>query len=291
MTSLVVHKISLWFQLTQPKKTALLLLGGIAGGFLGYNGKNLIPIIIGIIALFLACSGVNTITNFIDIDIDVLMDRTKNRVLPSNRIPPKKALYFGVGLLVISIIILLPNYLFGIFWILFGFFFDAILYNYLTKRKTHWNILIGAPAGGAPVFVVWSVATKNLVAFAPLMLFGVVLLWTPVHVWTLALRYSEDYKKANVPMLPVVKEKKLTVYVIAIIALLQFVFSLLFYYLLYYPKFTIFMIFSIIGLAFSLYFASICINFNNKKTFTIFKSTSVYLAIVFISAVIYPFIK
>jgi heme o synthase len=137
-------------------------------------------------------------------DIDALMKRTAGRPIPQGRIAPGEALGFGGLLAVFSVVTmgLMVNVVAGA---LLGFtiFFYAVVYTMWLKRLTPQNIVIGGAAGAMPPVVGWAAATGR-VGPGALVMFAIVLLWTPPHFWALALFRSDDYARAGVPMLPVV---------------------------------------------------------------------------------------
>lgn len=196
-----------WYlELTKPAVTGLLVLGGVAGAFMDLAGVASSPIrfLIGFIGLYVAVSGANAVSNYIDRDIDAKMLRTCNRALPSGKVRPGTALAFGLALLILGTAVALLVSAYEAAWIAIGAFFDPFIYNYLTKRRTPLNIAIASPAGGAPIMAGWSLASGSFYSLAPFLLFIIVVVWTPVHIWSIAIKYSEDYRRAGVPMLPVV---------------------------------------------------------------------------------------
>lgn len=159
----------------------------------------------------LAAGGANAINMYIDRDIDGLMERTKNRPLVTGLIAPRDALVFAVLLEVVA---------FGVLWAganllsaalcMSATLFYVFIYSLWLKRTSKQNIVIGGAAGAVPVLVGWAAVTNSL-AWEPWILFLVIFLWTPPHFWALAIRHSDDYKAAGVPMLPAVEsEKKVT---------------------------------------------------------------------------------
>lgn len=285
-----IKDVASYIELTKPKVTALLTLGGVAGGFLAYSHSALFKILIGTIAVIIASSGINCITNYIDRDIDAVMERTKNRPLPTGRInPPINAVYFGIILVILSIIILIPFSIYAVFWIIIGVLFDPIFYNYYTKRKTAWNIIIGSFAGGAPVFVVWATVTDQLFSIYPFLLFMLIVLWTPIHIWSLSIKYVKDYKKANIPMLPVTKSVDYTIKTIGVFSIFLFLISVAIYFEIAL-NFVIFLVLVIINLILLIYSLSLFIKPTEKTAYVLFKITSPYLAAVFLIVIIHALI-
>jgi protoheme IX farnesyltransferase len=139
-----------------------------------------------------------------DADIDARMSRTRNRPVPSGMIEPGEALGFGLGLSLISVLMLsvFANPL-AAGLLAFTIFFYAVVYTMWLKRSTPLNIVIGGAAGAFPPIIAWAAVTGE-VSTAPVLMFLVIFLWTPPHFWALALFRNEDYARAGVPMMPVV---------------------------------------------------------------------------------------
>jgi len=160
--------------------------------------------IVALVAITAGCAAADTLTCYIDRDIDALMDRTKGRPLPGKRIyPPEKALVWGLVLAALAMgLSLLLNPLAAL-WMFLGLFDNVIIYSLLAKRRTCVNILLGSLSGGMPALFGWA-AVRGDVTWTPLLISLLVITWTPNHIWNLAIRYREDYARANVPMLPVI---------------------------------------------------------------------------------------
>lgn len=167
----------------------------------------LIPTLIG---GALAAAGSSAINQYLDRDMDAKMARTARRPIPSGRVEPINALYFGLALVAWSVLVL------GLFvnWLtaglaLFGGLYYVILYTIILKRNTVVNILIGGGAGAVPVLVGWSAVTGTL-SLQAFLLFAIVFYWTPPHSWALAILVNKDYTVANVPMMPVARGEEAT---------------------------------------------------------------------------------
>ena len=159
----------------------------------------------------LAAGGANAINMVVDRDIDKLMPRTQGRPLVTGLLQPREALVFAIALEVIAFAVLWAwaNLLSAIL-ALSATLFYVFIYTLWLKRTSTQNIVIGGAAGAVPVLVGWS-AVQNNVAWAPVVLFVVMFLWTPPHFWALAIRYADDYRAADVPMLPAVATLQVTV--------------------------------------------------------------------------------
>ena len=158
----------------------------------------------------LAAGGANAINMYADRDIDRLMERTKNRPLVTGEIAPGKALVFALVLEVLAFVWLwgFVNLLSAVLAVSATAFY-VFVYTLWLKRTSTRNIIIGGAAGAVPVLVGWAAVTNSL-DWAPLVLFGLIFYWTPPHFWALAIRYRDDYRAANVPMLPAVASTRTT---------------------------------------------------------------------------------
>ena len=193
--------------LTKPRIMTLLLLTGLCGMFVGAKGlPPLWLVVVTMLGLALACGGASALNHVLDADIDKLMGkRTRSRPVAAGRMPAPYALEFGLALSALSFVLLagVVNVLTAGL-ALVGNLFYVLVYTRLLKRSTPQNIVIGGAAGAVPPLVGWAAATGNL-ALPALVLFAIVLLWTPPHFWALALLIKRDYAAAGVPMLPVVR--------------------------------------------------------------------------------------
>ena len=154
------------------------------------------------------------------------MERTASRPTVTERIHPRAALWFAFGLELFS---------FGLLWqssnllaatlALAGLVVYVNVYTLLLKRRTWSNIVIGGAAGAFPPLVGYAAVTNNLSPLAWL-LFALVFVWTPVHFWALAIMIKDDYARAGVPMLPVVKGNRYTVAQIGLYGVITIICSL-----------------------------------------------------------------
>jgi protoheme IX farnesyltransferase len=190
----------------------LLLLTGLCGMFVGTRGVPSVGLIaVTMVGLALACGGASALNHVLDRDIDRLMgERTRTRPVAADRIPPSRALEFGLALSAFSFVLLAStvNVLTAAL-ALVGNLFYVLVYTRWLKRATPQNIVIGGAAGAVPPLVGWAAATGNLTLPA-LWLFLIVFLWTPPHFWALALLIRRDYEAARIPMLPVVRGERET---------------------------------------------------------------------------------
>ena len=194
-----------YIALTKPRIIELLLVTTLPAMILAAGGLPGIAVVIAtMIAGTLAAGSANALNCYIDRDIDALMRRTGHRPLARHDVSPTGALLFGIalGVLAIDIMGFATNWLAAALTAAaIGFY--VVVYTMLLKRRTAQNIVWGGAAGCMPVLIGWAAVTGRL-DWAPLILFGIVFFWTPPHFWALAIRYREDYRRAGVPMLPVV---------------------------------------------------------------------------------------
>jgi protoheme IX farnesyltransferase len=191
--------------LTKPRIIELLLVTTLPAMVLaahGLPGWNVA--LVTIIGGSLAAGSANALNCFVDRDIDSVMHRTERRPLATHVVSARAALVFGTALGVLSVLLmgLSTNWLAGGLTAL-AIAFYVVIYTMVLKRRTSQNIVWGGAAGCMPVLIGWAAVTDRL-AWAPVVLFLIVFFWTPPHFWALAIRYREDYARANVPMLPVV---------------------------------------------------------------------------------------
>jgi heme o synthase len=191
--------------LTKPRIIELLLVTTVPVMMLAARGWPSSTLLVAtLVGGTLAAGAANALNCFVDRDIDALMRRTAQRPLIRAVIPPRNALRFGLALAVLSVseLWLTANALSALM-ALAAIAFYVLVYTMLLKRRTSANIVWGGAAGCMPVLIGWSAVTGSL-SWPPVILFGVVFLWTPPHFWALAMQFRDDYAAAGVPMLPVV---------------------------------------------------------------------------------------
>jgi protoheme IX farnesyltransferase len=197
--------------LTKPRIMTLLLLTGACGMIVGAGGwPSTWLFFVTMAGLALACGGASALNHVLDRDLDRRMRRTDRRPVAAERVPPTRALEFGLALSALSFVVLasLVNVLTAVL-ALVGNLFYVFVYTRWLKRTTPQNIVIGGAAGAVPPLVGWAAATGDLTVPA-LLLFAIVFFWTPPHFWALALLIRRDYEAAGVPMLPVVRGERET---------------------------------------------------------------------------------
>ena len=195
-----------YIALTKPRIVELLLVTTVPTMVLAQKGWPATwLVVLTLVGGSLAAGGANALNMVIDRDIDKLMVRTQGRPLVTGLIAPRNAVIFAWILEIVA---------FAILWVSANLLsalltFSATIYSVWLKRTSRQNIVIGGAAGAVPVLVGWSAVT-NEVSWAAFLLFLLIFLWTPPHFWALAIRHSDDYKAAQVPMLPTVVPMKQT---------------------------------------------------------------------------------
>ncbi|HLZ72632.1 MAG TPA: heme o synthase [Dehalococcoidia bacterium] len=216
-----------YIALTKPRIIELLLVTTIPAMLLaakGWPGWRLI--LATTLGGYLAAGGAGAINCYLDRDVDELMVRTRRRPLVTGEISARRALVFGITLGVAAFFemwlwVNLPSAVLSMAAL--GFY--VFVYTLWLKRSTPQNIVIGGAAGAMPPVIGWAAVTGQL-AWAPVVLFLIVFVWTPPHFWALALRFQDDYERAHIPMLPVVRGERETLRQIvmysAVLVLLSF---------------------------------------------------------------------
>jgi protoheme IX farnesyltransferase len=168
----------------------------------GWPGTGLV--LVTLLGGALSAGGANAVNMYVDRDIDALMERTRGRPLVTGVIPAGHALVFAVTLQVAAFAVLWAgaNLLSALLALGAAAFYIGV-YSLWLKRTSRQNIVIGGAAGAVPVLVGWS-AVQDSLSLTPVLLFVAMFLWTPPHFWALAVKYADDYRAADVPMLPAV---------------------------------------------------------------------------------------
>jgi len=221
----VVERVSAYVALTKPRIIELLLITTLPTMILAERGLPGVWLMVAtLLGGALAAGGANAINMYVDRDIDKLMHRTAKRPLVTGVIAPRNALIFAITLEIVAFVELWAwvNLLSAVLAVSATLFY-VFVYTLWLKRTSKQNIVIGGAAGAMPVLVGWAAVTNSL-AWAPVVLFGVIFLWTPPHFWALAVKYKDDYEAAHVPMMPVVATFRRTAteiiaYTVAMVAL------------------------------------------------------------------------
>ena len=191
--------------LCKLKVVSLILLTAVVGMLLAVPYlPNIFLIVVASAGISLAAMSAAVFNHVVDEKIDVKMSRTDRRPLPEGRVTRNQALIWGffLGIVGIALLVIYVNLLTA-FLTLTSLIGYAVFYTMYLKRATPQNIVIGGAAGAAPPVLGWtSIAGSQGIEYA-LLLFLIVFIWTPPHFWALAIHRREEYKKAEIPMLPV----------------------------------------------------------------------------------------
>jgi protoheme IX farnesyltransferase len=219
-----------FYNLMKPRVMSLVVFTALVGLVIS---KNQIDFVSSVLALFFVAAGAGAagaLNMWYDSEIDALMSRTCLRPIPLGKISNNQALYFGIFLTLVSVIGLhfVSNILSAsILALTIGFY--IFVYTIWLKRRSVQNIVIGGAAGSFPPVIGWTISNNSL-SIEPIVLFLIIFFWTPSHFWSLSLYKSDDYKKANIPMLPVVSGVEFTKKNIFIYALILFPITILPFY-------------------------------------------------------------
>ena len=200
-----------FISLMKPRVMSLVVFTALVGLIMAPGSPHPVLAVSAVILIALGAGASAALNMWYDADIDAVMARTKTRPVPAGRIDREDALMFGLwmsGLSVLSMAVLI-NYASAAL-LAFTIFFYAVIYTMMLKRRTAQNIVIGGAAGAFPPVIGWVAATGSI-SLEPLVFFLIIFIWTPPHFWALALVKNDDYRAANIPMLPVTSGADATV--------------------------------------------------------------------------------
>lgn len=297
-------RVAIYYELTKPKIWYLLVFTAFGATLTASNIYDIeISSATWMLMLFSVAAGsaaANTLTNYHDRDIDAIMERTKNRPLPSKRIyPAEKARNFGLVLAGISLVLAfgisftttLEQGIWATAFIAFGLLNNIIVYSYMLKRKSRTNIILGGLCGGSPPMIGWVAVTMTDVWTMGLAMAGLVFIWIPMHIWALTLHFKEDYNKVNVPMLTAVQSEKTSARAIAGSTFVMVLFSIAPFFLTTQsgePMVGSVYLWTAIasGALMIILSAWVIVKPMEKAAWTLFKFSSPYLAVLFIALMI-----
>jgi protoheme IX farnesyltransferase len=280
------QKINKYFELTKPKVTLLNLLVGVACFVLAaFPAIAWFKLALFAVAGYLAAGGCGVLNSFYDRDIDRLMTRTSKRAIPAGQVASNKALILGVAMISASFALsyLLFNPLTFLMMTL-GTVFYLFIYTVWLKRISPWNVVIGGFAGCFAGLAGWTAAV-NTVSLMPLLVAMLDFLWTPGHLWGLAIKKVREYKSAGIPMLPVkvgiVRASQAVFFLNAFTVAVSFLFPLL------HLTGTIYLAVALIaGSAFLLQNRGLLFSSSEKQGFKVFIASMPYLTCLMIGLVI-----
>jgi protoheme IX farnesyltransferase len=270
-----------YFDLTKPRIIGLLLVTTYATMLIaGGEQPTWSLIFYTLLGGFLTSGSANAINMVYDQDIDRIMRRTQWRPIPSGRVSPRNALIFAIALGILGVVELayFVNPLSAAL-AAFGNFFYVFIYTMWLKRSTVQNIVIGGAAGAVPPLVGWAAVTGT-VNWAAFILFMIIFLWTPPHFWALALYKNDDYKAANIPMMPAVLGKDTTIRQMILYCGILLPVSLL---LVVYHPMTIFYFLTalLLGAGFAYFGVKVARDRSDRSAKQMFAYSLVYLALIF----------
>ena len=213
-----------WIALLKPRVMTLVVFTGLIGLIVAPGSIHPVLGFTAVLCIAVAAGACGAINMWYDRDIDAVMRRTANRPIPAGRIEAGAALGYGITLAVGAVIVMgLAVNLTAASVLALSIAFYVFVYTMWLKRRTPQNIVIGGAAGAFPPVIGWAAVTGSVDLMAVVM-FGILFIWTPPHFWSLALWANDDYRRAGIPMLPVVaggKEtrKQILLYTIGLVPL------------------------------------------------------------------------
>lgn len=199
-----------YFALLKPRVMSLVVFTALVGLMAAPSALHPVEAFSAILFIAIGAGASGALNMWWDADIDQVMRRTRKRPIPAGKVQPSEALYLGVALSGLSVIMLgLATNLLAAGLLAFTIFFYAVVYSMWLKRSTPQNIVIGGAAGAFPPMIGW-VAVTGSISIEAWMMFALIFMWTPPHFWALALFMKSDYDDAGVPMLTVTHGRKAT---------------------------------------------------------------------------------
>ena len=273
------------FKLMKPRVMSLVIFTCAVGLLTAPSMVSTKDAIIGILLVSMGAGAAGALNMWYESDLDALMSRTCLRPIPTGKVNKNQAFIFGITLSVVSVIALdyfTNRVSAGI--LLFTIIFYVLVYTIWLKKRTSQNIVIGGAAGALPPVIGWTIATGSL-SLEPLVFFLIIFFWTPSHFWALSLYKSEDYKKANIPMLPLtdgIESTKVNILIYSLLMLPVIIFP----YVINFVGF----VFLIPSLLLTIYYNYLCFDlykfkknrFSAKKARSIFGYSILYLFLVFV---------
>jgi protoheme IX farnesyltransferase len=287
----IINRVKNYYELTKPKIWYLLVFtafgSALTASFLFNIQLSPLSWILLLLGVAAGSAAADTLTGYNDRDIDAIMDRTKDRPIPSGRISPKNALVFGLALTAIALIFSWFINIWAFLLMLFGLFDNIIVYSKWLKRRSQFNIILGGFSGGAPALIGYVTVTTQNIEIG-LIMAALVFLWIPTHIWSLALHVRKDYQKAKVPMLPVVSEEKKSVRIIAGTTLLMVLSSILPFFFNQFGQIYLITV-SLSGAIMMGLSLWLLLKPTEKASWTVFKFSSPYLTAIFIAFMVDAF--
>lgn len=207
----IATKLALYISLLKPRVMSLSIFTSFVGMIIAPGSLSFTSGLLAILAISIGSGASGALNMWYERDTDKLMNRTKDRALPTNQISANGALIYGITLSIIAVSMLyLVSNLAAAGLLLITICFYIFVYTIWLKKRTPQNIVIGGAAGAFPPMIGWAVVTGG-VSTEICLLFMLIFLWTPPHFWALALYKSDDYKKAGIPMMPLIVGERKTI--------------------------------------------------------------------------------
>ncbi|MCX8200594.1 MAG: heme o synthase [Candidatus Caldarchaeum sp.] len=283
----VVQTVKNYFLLTKPRVWWLLAFSGMTGIFAAANGfPEPVLFAVAMASIVSGVAGTEATSNYLERQLDAQMKRTSRRVLPKGLIQPAwKALAFGLSLMALSLVLAFSVNLMMLFFMASGMFNYLVVYVMWAKKRTPLNIILGSYAGGAPLMAGYTAVTFWPTAEA-FILAALIVLWIPPHIWSLALLHKEDYKKANIPMLPVVTSEATAIRCISSTTIISVLFTFLLY-VLYPMKYGLIYLTAAVISGLGILAPSTALMFNpsRRTAYVLFKTTSPQLLIILLAVI------
>jgi protoheme IX farnesyltransferase len=232
----IATKLVLYTSLLKPRVMSLSIFTSFVGMIIAPGSLSFTTGLLAILAISIGSGASGALNMWYERDTDKLMNRTKDRALPTNQISANGALIYGITLSIIAVSMLyLVSNLAAAGLLLLTICFYIFVYTIWLKKRTPQNIVIGGAAGAFPPMIGWAVVTGG-VSTEICLLFMLIFLWTPPHFWALALYKSDDYKKAGIPMMPLIVGERKTINLIIVysITLLPLTLIMSSYYSLFF---------------------------------------------------------
>ena len=280
-----IFNLSELFKLMKPRVMSLVIFTCAVGLLMAPNMIPTKDAVVCIILVSIGAGAAGALNMWYESDLDALMSRTCLRPIPSGKVNKNQALVFGITLSIFSVIALdyFANRI-SAGLLLSTILFYVFVYTIWLKRKTPQNIVIGGAAGALPPVIGWTIASNSL-SLEPITFFLIIFFWTPSHFWALSLYKLNDYKRANIPMLPLTNGVENTKLNILIYSLLMLPIIILPYAIGFVS-----IIFLVPSLILTIYYNILCFElykfkknkFNSKKAKTIFGYSILYLFLIFL---------
>ena len=207
----IATKLVLYISLLKPRVMSLSIFTSFVGMIIAPGSLSFTTGLLAILAISIGSGASGALNMWYERDTDKLMNRTKDRALPTNQISANGALIYGITLSIIAVSMLyLVSNLAAAGLLLITICFSIFVYTIWLKKRTPQNIVIGGAAGAFPPMIGWAVVTGGI-STEICLLFMLIFLWTPPHFWALALYKSDDYKKAGIPMMPLIVGERKTI--------------------------------------------------------------------------------